>query len=408
MSAKWALMVYIAGNNSLSGAATADLQEMQKVGSSEDVKVAAFVKQANKAAKHLLVAKGGYEREETLPDNTDSGSPQTVVDFARWAIRNAPAERYALVLWNHGGGWTPDDFDQLYQQVRGGQRDRHESNRLSARKLSRAVFTSTLKSVLAIQDTNERAICSDDVSGHSLDTIEVGRILKVVQQEIGKPLDLLGMDACLMSTLEVAYQVRAFVKAVVGSEELEPGAGWPYHTLLQELTATPNMDGAALGKVVVRTYVDSYRRRPSQWPITQCAVDTAAVEQFTGTVDALVAALRTRLPAGWSEILKAQAQATSFEFEMLDLRAFCRALVAATSDGALKTQAQKLVGALAPGGYVLAEGHLGPKVEGCGGVSLYLPSPTSSSVSQYYKDLSFAKRHRWDEFLADYCRAVRS
>jgi len=83
-------------------------------------------------------------------------------------------------------------------------------------------------------------------------------------------------------------------------------------------------------------------------------------------------------------------------------------MVAATSDSALKTQAQKLVGALAPGGYVLAEGHLGPKVEGCGGVSLYLPSPTSSTVSKHYKDLSFAKRHRWDEFLADYCRAVRS
>jgi hypothetical protein len=216
------------------------------------------------------------------------------------------------------------------------------------------------------------------------------------------------MDACLMSTLEVAYQVRASARAVVGSEELEPGAGWPYHTLLRELTATPKMDGPALGKVVVRTYVDSYRRQPSQWPITQCAVDTALVEQFTRTVDGLVAALRARLPGAWSEILKAQARTTSFEFEMLDLRAFCRALVEATSDSVLKTQAQHLTGALAPGGYVLAEGHLGPKVEECGGVSLYLPSPTSSTVSQYYKDLSFAKRHRWDEFLADYCRAVRS
>src|SRR5262245_27551191 len=128
MSAKWTVMVYMAGNNSLSGAASADLGEMQKVGSSERVKVAAFVKQVDRAARYVLVGKGGEERAEPLPESTDSGAPQTVVDFIRWAVKQAPAERYALVLWNHGGGWSPDDFDQLYQQVRGG-RDRHESNR---------------------------------------------------------------------------------------------------------------------------------------------------------------------------------------------------------------------------------------------------------------------------------------
>ncbi len=407
MSAKWTLMVYMAGNNSLSGAAAGDLREMQKVGSSERVKVAAFVKQVNKSARHVLVGKGGDERSETLPESTDSGAPQTVVDFVRWAIKQAPAERYALVLWNHGGGWSPDDFDQLYQQARGG-RDRHESNRLSSRKLSRAMFSNTIKTVLSLADTSERAICSDDVTGHSLDTIEVARILKVAQKEIGKPLDLLGMDACLMSTLEVAYEVRASAEAIVGSEELEPGAGWRYDALLQGLAATPDMDGAALGKLVVRTYVDSYRQRPAEWPITQCAVDTARIEDFVKPVDALVGALRARLPGSWSDILKAQARTTSFEFEMLDLRSFCRSLVAVTSDGSLKDRAQDVVRALSPGGYVLAEGHLGPKVEECGGVSLYLPAPTSSSLSRYYKDLGFAKRHKWDEFLRDYFRAVKS
>jgi hypothetical protein len=66
-----------------------------------------------------------------------------------------------------------------------------------------------------------------------------------------------------------------------------------------------------------------------------------------------------------------------------------------------------VISALAPGGYVLAEGHLGPKVQDCGGVSLYLPAPTSSKISRYYKDLTFARQHRWDEFLADYFRAVK-
>ena len=410
MSAKWTFMVYMAGNNSLSGAAATDLREMQKVAASEAVKATAFIKQARTPARRILLGKAGHDESETLPDNTDSGSPQTVVDFVRWAIKKAPAARYALVLWNHGGGWTPDDFDQLYQQVRGGTTDpahRHESNRLSSRKLSRAVFTSTIKTVLSLESADERAICSDDVTGHSLDTIEVARILDVARKEIGRPLDLFGMDACLMSTLEVAYEVRANAGTVVGSEELEPGAGWCYDAILGDLTAAPDMDGSALGKVVVQRYVDSYRKLPSQWPITQCAVDTTRIEEFTKKLDALVAALRGRLPGAWSEILQAQARTTSFEFEMLDLRTFCRALLVATSDGKLKTAAQDVIRALTPGDYVLAEGHLGPKVEECGGVSLYLPSPTSSSVSRYYKDLSFAKRHRWDEFLGEYFRAVK-
>ena len=42
MSAKWTFMVYVAGYNNLSPFATKDLEEMRKVGSTDEVKVAAF------------------------------------------------------------------------------------------------------------------------------------------------------------------------------------------------------------------------------------------------------------------------------------------------------------------------------------------------------------------------------
>ena len=44
------------------------------------------------------------------------------------------------------------------------------------------------------------------------------RVLAKGHEEIGKPFDLLGMDACLMSTLEVAYQTRANALNVVGAK----------------------------------------------------------------------------------------------------------------------------------------------------------------------------------------------
>jgi hypothetical protein len=40
-------------------------------------------------------------------------------------------------------------------------------------------------------------------------------------------------------------------------------------------------------------------------------------------------------------------------------------------------------------------------------VSVYFPSPTTA-ISRYYKDLEFAKRHRWDELLRVYHEAVAS
>ena len=73
----------------------------------------------------------------------------------------------------------------------------------------------------------------------------------------------------------------------------------------------------------------------------------------------------------------------------------------------IMAEAKKVLDALKPGGaFVVANATLGPKVESCGGVTAYLPSP-SDEISPYYKDLRFAQRHGWDEFLRSYRRAVR-
>ena len=93
---------------------------------------------------------------------------------------------------------------------------------------------------------------------------------------------------------------------------------------------------------------------------------------------------------------------------MTDLASFCKALQATSKDSAILNAAKGVIDALKPGKYVIAEGHLGPKVEDCAGVSIYLPSPANSRISPYYKDLESAKRHKWDELLRDYFRAVQT
>ena len=53
MKSKWTFMVYMAGNNSLSGAASADLSELRKIGSTPDVNVLAFIKQSGGTGSSL-------------------------------------------------------------------------------------------------------------------------------------------------------------------------------------------------------------------------------------------------------------------------------------------------------------------------------------------------------------------
>jgi hypothetical protein len=405
--AKWTFMVYMAGNNNLSDAAGTDLVEMQKVGSSDEVAVLAFMKQfGTNTAYRIHVGKGEDLEREDVGD-VDSGDPQTVIDFVRWAVQKAPAERYALVLWNHGSGWSADDLDQLYSQPRGGEALLpHEVNRLSVQGIARAMFTGTVTTVLAQPTARARAICSDDGTGHSLDTIELRRVIELTKEAIGKDLDLLGMDACLMSTLEVAYEVRDLATVIAGSEELEPGAGWCYDQILGELAGDPSLDAAALGKVIVERYIDSYRDLQSVWPVTQAAVSTAQVEAFSKTVDALAGALSADIAQSWPKVLTAQSNAVAFERQLVDLKTVCENLLASDPSGGVRDAAQGVLDALQPGGYVIAEGHLGPEVEGVGGVTAYLPAPTDP-ITEYYADLAFAKELGWNEFLQAYQGAVR-
>lgn len=412
MTAAWTVMVYMAGNNSLSDAADDDLREMRAVGSTDAVRVCAFVKQAGPAgARRLIVNRDGADEPIEELGNIDSGSPQTVVDFVSWARDRAPAERYALVLWNHGGGWRPGDLQEIYAQVHGetaaASRDaRSEINVRAGQGVGRALFTTTVKKILELPTRSQREICADDGSGHSLDTIELGHICRTLQDTLGAPIELLGMDACLMSNLEVAYQVRASVRHIVGSEDLEPGAGWPYRAILEALNADPAMDGAALGRAIVDRYVKSYAHEESAWPVTQAVVSTDGVEVISDALDEFAAALRTELKQSWPAVMTAQSRSVRFEFDLLDLATLCKGLEASNVSAAVKSAAGRVRHGLEPNGYVLAEGHLGDQVEGCQGVSTYLPPPTDP-VSPYYKDLEFAKRHKWDELLRDYTGAVR-
>ncbi|HEX8221421.1 MAG TPA: clostripain-related cysteine peptidase [Chloroflexia bacterium] len=401
--AEWTFMVYLAGDNNLAEAGETDLEEMRAVGSTSQVNVVAqFDNARSQGTKRFHIQKGGAN--ETIEDlgPTDSGSPEVLLGFVEWAVKAYPAERYALVLWNHGGGWVPSEIDAIAKAQGTPNYNVKEATQRAATPLARAFFRTTLQRIFSVPSPAERAICSDDGTGHSLDTIELGEVLAKVQARIGKPLDLLGMDACLMSNVEVAYQVRPYVRYIVASEEVEPNAGWPYEQVLKRLVDNFELPTEELAAHIVEAYIQSYKDRGYAGDVTQTALDPSQVDRLATSLDVLAEALIEKMPAAADDMWSALRKSTYFYDRTLwDISCFCEEL-ANLKDADIKKAAKAVQRALkrGAGNFVIAESHRGPRVDRCKGVSIYIP--TFTDISPFYQELEYARDHKWLKLLTAY------
>jgi hypothetical protein len=212
------------------------------------------------------------------------------------------------------------------------------------------------------------------------------------------------MDACLMSNLEVAYQVRPHVRYIVASEELEPNEGWPYDRVLQLLIDEPDVPTPELASHIVSAYVKSYRDRNYTSPVTQAALDPSKIDEVAGALDKLAGALIAEMPAAADYVWKAQRKSTHFFFRTLwDIVRFCEELEKLTDSDDVRTASAKVREVLdsGPGRFVLGQDSHGESVKGCCGVSVYFLPPLDD-ISRYYAELDFAKDHRWLQMLQAY------
>ena len=71
-----------------------------------------------------------------------------------------------------------------------------------------------------------------------------------------KKLEMIGFDACLMSSVEVASLLSNYAKYMVASQEVEPGYGWDYRFLGDLKSNTSTVD---FGMLVVDYYEKYYK-----------------------------------------------------------------------------------------------------------------------------------------------------
>ena len=429
-TAKWTVMVYLAGDNNLDGAGVADLLEMKKVGSTADVNVVAqFDRAGGKGTtKRYVLRQGSSLAADAVADlgETDTGDPAVLKDFLAWGIKAYPANHYLAVIWNHGAGW---DDSNLYGGdyfsgdappiVHKGQtlnakgsvrksparRKRARSpiplaqGRAAVRNARRALFATSVQKM--VQD---RAIAFDDQAKDYLDNAELKRVLTQVKKLIKRKIDIVGFDACLMSMLEVGYQIKGAADFTVGSQEEEPNNGWPYDRLLKALAAKPDMSPPDLARCAVDAYLASYRNTDD---VTFSATDLGRIDAVANAANKLGAALSKALGDATARAALASVRARVQEYsapydDYVDLVDLCDGLASVLRRADVTAACTAVKAAM--GQMVLAAGAKGSKEMRSHGTSIYFPK---KQVCRLYSGIDFAKKSAWAKFIQDYCARLQ-
>ena len=356
----WIFMVYLGADNSLSDAGVDDINEMEVAGSTGDVKIVVL---HDRPQGNTLI----YEIERESPstdsvispivrdygNNVNSGDLNTLEQFIIYVEQNYPAQHYCLILWDHGDAW------------------RGEAASLPV-----------------------KGIIYDDTSHDHLTMVE----LKNALSSAGVHFDIIGFDACLMGAVEVDYQVKDYGDYIVGSEETIYWDGWPYDTILTDLTSEPSISSEALAGAMVTRYAESYQKRYSDPKATLSAVRASSLNALVTAVDGFARELIDNLAVHRSGIEAAGDNTEYYAIkELIDLYHFAELVKQNVSHQDVINSADSVMNALNDA--VTAEWHADDHPDSHG-MTIYFPDQSDwNGNSSVYSTLDFSEATQWDEFL---------
>ncbi|WP_037329936.1 clostripain-related cysteine peptidase [Anaerovibrio lipolyticus] len=239
-SDNWVVYWYICGSDleTQYGSATTDIEELLDVNLPPNVKVVFQtggsyewqndVMGNNVIGRYLYDASGLHELE-MVPD-ADMGDKSTLQNFLQFGKDNYPADHRVFVFWNHGGGTT------------GG-------------------------------------VCVDERTDNSLSLNDIQNAFAGVYgtSQEAPPFELVGFDACLMGTYDVANMLNGISRYMTASEEIEPSNGWDYAGWVRALAQNPSMDGATLGRSICDSYMIGCEEYGTEETATLSVVDLSRV-----------------------------------------------------------------------------------------------------------------------------------
>ena len=278
----YTLMIYIVGSDleSGDGAASSDLKEIASATSGTNLNI---IVQTGGTKRWWVsgIGAGKVQRWEIrdgkmmqLADlgRTNMASPDTLYDFIKFASSNYPANRYSLILWDHGGGSVAGyGWDEVYS-----------SQHLDLSGINKALAASGIK------------------------------------------FDFVGFDACLMGSVEVAYMLEPYADYLIASEETEPSSGWYYTKFVSALANDTSIDTVELGKIII----DSFSRTVTKSD-TLSIVSLREIDYVYAALCNYMANASKELQTNYSTISNALASTVTFSggnydmFDLLDITNNC-------------------------------------------------------------------------------------
>jgi len=489
----WTVMIYMAGDNDLDDTkdrkseAIKDLKLIKKIGSTERVSILAQLDRADsKETLRFYLRQGGHHTDDIVRKfgETNTGDPCVMVDFLDWGMRRHQARNYLVILWGHGAGTLDVDYLTGDDPPPSRLKECHcrrfanrngKANRNGNKKTRKLIESKELKTRKLIESKELKNLSTDDLFPHHkvlydrlvfapsrfsliardraklfgidwpesdsldyLDNKELRFIFETIKDMHQQRIDVLGMDACLMSMVEIGFQLRGLVDYMVGSQDLVPKEGFPYDKIFKQLTDDPDITPKELSEAMVRHYVSSF---DAKYNPTLAVCDLTEFNGLVGDspVDAIDNLAKTLLKfitpnsadpekarTVRSAILYARGRAQYFDVgDYIDIYHFCDLLEAYWDrskvqkeidglDGAerigleeielIKGACQQVKAHFGPDRFVHASRRKGQMVRNANGLSIYFPI---KGMDPTYGVIDFVKKSAWQKFIDTFVKQIQ-
>jgi hypothetical protein len=410
-SPKWTILIYQAGDNNLAEECVYALKEIKSVGTQSSANAAkkapaqvSIVAQFDPSGRGNPTRRfkiSGPGRHGSIEDNiterlpeTDTGAPGVLLDFLCKSIKENRSDFYMVILSGHGAGFSEGFF---------------------------------------LED-DERPLSSIPSSFPIPALRDVFKSDRLKQALAGKKINILGFDSCMMSTVEVTYQLRTvrILDLVIASEGFALNSGWIFPQMLDKLKSEADIAPAALADFIVKDYVTFYYDyHLGGMSVDQSIIKLSRIGDLRRAIDRLARALirefNRESPGKNKEfsesgkpfqdaILLAHWAAQSYGGEScVDLYDFCDLLQQRwrkhenrNNAGSVAACCERVKAVIAEGDKRLIQSSCfsGAAAQYSRGVSLYFPW-SESDYAPSYGNLDFAADSAWPKFLATYLKATK-
>ena len=329
------LYLYMAGDNNLDIAARKDIAE-DLLGTPISKRTTVYVQFDRRAplpwetdlnefkTQRFLLKEGSKKHLKTL-DETNSGDYTVLSEFLNECIEHSDANYHFAIVWGHGGGLKAKyDFkDESYKWV--------------------------------------------GIDNDSMDALSIPELAKSFSST-NIYFDIIGFDACLMSVLELAYELRNNGRFMLASQAIEPPDGWNYNDILHKIDNEFETLSKVLLKKLTRSYLHSYENTNKS--ITLSTTDLSKIDEVAKLRDEFSQLLMEHIELIKSSQIMRKVQRFE-DRNYVDLKHFVTLCLQSIPTQKLKEKGEELIELLSK--VIVANVKKGELYRNAHGISVLLP-----------------------------------